>query len=196
MPAGCNVVVAIMCYTGYNQEDSIIFNQSAIDRGLFRAFSSVTITECEKMYDDRMVQESICNPAYANIKKCKYTKAQCAHLDENGLPQIGTTIVNGMIVIGKVQKITATQDETENLIEEVRDASVVWKKSIPQRVTDVIITETEKGERLVHVKMISVRVPQIGDKFASRHAQKGTMGKHWHRCAGASQYCCTGKSHF
>lgn len=166
MTTGINVICAIMCYTGYNQEDSIIFNQGAIDRGLFRAFSQLTMTDTIDTNKNNMrgMEEYHCNPYHANLRKGKYKKEDCVHLDQDGLPRVGERIVKGMVVIGKICVQVTVDPSSGTNCEVVSDLSVRWKKDIPQRVVDVIVTETN-NRRVVHVKLISVRIPQIGDKF-------------------------------
>lgn len=178
MPTGINPVVAIMTYTGYNQEDSIIFNQAALDRGALRAFTQLTMSDMidytKNNYDG--IVQSYCNPYYANLSKRKYQRQDCQHLDEDGLPKVGVTITKGMVVIGKICVQNGYDPITQTTREIVSDLSVKWKKDIAQRVIDVILTYDDRGRKVVHVKLISTRIPQIGDKFSSRHGQKGTIG--------------------
>lgn len=84
IPSGINAIIAILCYTGYNQEDSVIFNQSSIDRGFFRAFSEMTVTDIEKTMNSGDNVERFCNPFNASVKHFRFSQRECAHLDELG----------------------------------------------------------------------------------------------------------------
>lgn len=105
-----------------------------------RAFTTLTYTEVEKAYRENDRVEKMCNPAHVNIVNPKFPASACRHLDENGLPEIGTTITSGMILIGKIQIVAVSNDDGTHLKEEVRDMSVIWKKPIAQRVKQVVFT--------------------------------------------------------
>ncbi|AFZ81227.1 DNA-directed RNA polymerase II subunit, putative [Theileria equi strain WA] len=165
LPAGINAIVAIMCYTGYNQEDSLIMNQSSIDRGLFRsAFNRTYISE--EKYVGSTIVERFERPGTANIlglKRGDYTK-----LDADGLVEPGSRVMGDDIIIGR----TSTADE-----EDMRqDCSCCLRANENGVVDTVLVSVNAKGTKFAKVKVRSVRVPQIGDKFASRHGQKGTIG--------------------
>jgi len=175
MPCGINVIVAIMTYTGFNQEDSVIVNQSAIDRGLFHTTHYRTISDTEKkggMYSS----ETICvpppnrgkrgQPGYFRRKNGNYSL-----LDERGVVRERLTVKKGDIIIGKIHtKSSKTGEET------ITDCSVAVKQGNEGVIDRVHVTITPDGYKLVKVVIRQSRVPIIGDKFASRYAQKGTIG--------------------
>jgi DNA-directed RNA polymerase II subunit RPB2 len=161
LPSGINAVVAICCYSGYNQEDSIVMNKSAIDRGLFRsAFYRTFKEECHAVSGTH--KESFENPHDNNCKSMKYANYNL--LDEDGLICPGTKVTGNDILVGKV---SGNGD---------KDLSVSMKPSEEGTVDKVMISTNEQGMSLVKTKVRSIRVPEIGDKFASVHAQKGTIG--------------------
>ena len=176
LPAGINAIVAIMCYTGYNQEDSVIMNQSSIDRGFFRsAFFRTYYTEEKR--EARLKHETIEVPDSKNctgLRHGSYTKLDC-----EGLIAPGTRVSGDDIIIGKTGlcKIEEDDNEIENpVIKRKQDISEAIRPSESGIIESVMLTTDRQGYKIAKVKCRSVRVPQIGDKFASRHGQKGTIG--------------------
>ena len=187
LPAGINAIVAIMCYTGYNQEDSVIMNQNSIDRGLFRRAFFRTYQTQQKgcPQEERDVQnqnkeqakkilngEKIEVPNRSNcigMRHAAYNK-----LDKDGLIKPSTRVNGDDIIIGKTQYFSKGDSGNERI--ERRDISVALRSSENGVVDTVMITNDSEGYKMVKVKCRSIRVPQIGDKFASRHGQKGTIG--------------------
>ena len=97
LPAGCNAIVAIACYTGYNQEDSIIFNQSSIDRGLFRSAFFRTYSDTQ----DKDEQFEI-----PDFKRCSGRKhGTYDKLDIDGLICPGAQVSGDDVIIGKSSQI-------------------------------------------------------------------------------------------
>ena len=165
MGSGINCVVAICCYTGFNQEDSVLINKSAIDKGLFRSYVFKTISTIEKKLNNSSY-ERICIPN-VNIRQSSncYSK-----LDVDGLIKVGEKVSTGDVIIGKVLNIT----KNNNLIQ--KDCSISLKQGESGIIDKVIKTTTTDGYTLIKVKIRSLRIPEVGDKFASRAAQKGTCG--------------------
>jgi len=172
LPAGENAIVAIATYTGYNQEDSIIINKSAIDRGLFRSMTlkkyediskksnSQTVVEDEFGIKDKSLVKGI------NEKERNYNK-----INEKGFAPEETKLFNGDIIIGKVSPIT---DGNGKLY---RDESQAYKFNISGYV-DKVWPKIYDGDgyQMIKMRIRSERIPIIGDKFCSRHGQKGTIG--------------------
>jgi DNA-directed RNA polymerase II subunit RPB2 len=165
MGSGINAVVAICCYTGFNQEDSILINKSAIDKGLFRSYVYKTISTIEKKINNSSY-EKICIPNI-NIRHSSncYTK-----LDTDGLIKMGTKVTTGDVIIGKTLHISKNNEIIE------KDCSIIIKQGESGIIDKVLTTTTIDGYRLIKIKIRSLRIPEVGDKFASRAAQKGTCG--------------------
>jgi DNA-directed RNA polymerase II subunit RPB2 len=163
LPAGQNCIVAIACYTGYNQEDSIILNKSSIDRGLFRSTMYKTYTNTAKRKNDTLYESFEC-PDRNNTMGMG--RADYSKLGKDGLVLPGTIMCNGDVIIGKV----AVSGK------ERKDCSVVLKINEPVVVDQILTTTNSDGRQTVKVRTRSLCIPEIGDKFSSRHGQKGTVG--------------------
>lgn len=189
LPSGINACVAIACYSGYNQEDSVIMSQSAIDRGLFRSVYYRSFRDEEKR-PLAGLQETFEVPDRSECVQMKpgsYDK-----LEEDGLVAEGTPIFGNDILVGKTSPNFApgTSMEEMNSMQAPGIASMAsltgektkkclsqGAKSTERGVVDkVLVATNEEGARFVKVRLRSVRKPQIGDKFSSRHGQKGTVG--------------------
>lgn len=178
MPSGINAIVAIASYTGQNQEDSIIFNQSAIERGLFVMTQYKTIDDCEKKRDSYSL-ETICKPPLENTsvkeddpKYFKRKRANYSMLDENGVIKRGMVVKKGIVIIGKV----LTKSSKDKAIETRIDISRVIQEGEEGIVDKVYYQTNPNGYILVKIVIRKEMSPIPGDKFASRAAQKGTIG--------------------
>jgi DNA-directed RNA polymerase II subunit RPB2 len=165
MPAGTNVIVAIACYTGFNQEDSVLLNKSAIERGLFVTTSYRTLVDEEKKQGTYNF-ETICLPPIEKRKR----NVNYSYLDENGIVKLrnnGRSIYvdKGDVIIGK----TLTKSN-KNGEEEIFDCSFIIKHGEEGYIDRVIETVTPNGYKMVKVVIRNMKTPEIGDKFASRAA--------------------------
>lgn len=163
IPSGQNLIVAIMSQA-FNQEDSVIINQDAVDRGLLRCFVQRTTkydTPCssQETFSIERPPDQTRNKKYANY----------AHLQSDGLPQVGCCLQNGDTIIGATVKSSASN--------EARDHSVTNRHG--ECFVDMILKSTNKdGKPRVCVRTYSrVRNLNIGDKVSSRHGQKGVVGR-------------------
>ncbi|KAK1753932.1 hypothetical protein QBC47DRAFT_385223 [Echria macrotheca] len=175
LPAGQNAIVAILCYSGYNQEDSVIMNQSSIDRGLFRSLYFRSYTDCEKQIGFNIV-EKFEKPTRSDTLRLKHGTYD--KLDDDGLISPGSRVTGEDIIIGKTAPINPDNAELgQRTVQHVkRDASTPLRGTEKGIVDSVIVTTNQDGCRYVKVRVRTTKVPQIGDKFASRHGQKGTIG--------------------
>jgi DNA-directed RNA polymerase II subunit RPB2 len=175
LPAGQNAIVAIACYSGYNQEDSVIMNQSSIDRGLFRSLFYRAYTEQEKRIGVNVL-EQFEKPTRADTMRLKagtYDK-----LDDDGVVAPGVRVSGDDIIIGKTAPIPSDAKELgqKTTLHTKRDVSTPLRSTENGIVDQVLFTTNTEGLRFVKVRTRTTKVPQIGDKFASRHGQKGTIG--------------------
>lgn len=174
LPAGINSIVAIASYTGYNQEDSIILNKSAIERGFFRSSFYRTYSDVESTITDRL--ETFEKPSKQDcrgMKNCNYDK-----LDDDGTISVGALVSADDVIIGKTLRISEEAVKVGDKIKKFnkRDSSTALKHAENAVVEQVLLTTNQDGYKICKIRVRSQRVPQIGDKFASLHAQKGTCG--------------------
>lgn len=154
LPTGTNAIVAIMCYESFNQEDSIIVNQSALDRGFARADTYKTIKESLSGKDKSVFQRP--------IKRRRVGKYNS--LEEDGMLRPGVTVKTGDCIIGKVTYGKNRKEDNSKMA------------SFPGMVDKVTMYQERNGDKAVKVRVRQTRIPVIGDKFSSRHGQKGTVG--------------------
>jgi DNA-directed RNA polymerase II subunit RPB2 len=169
-PYGINAVVAIGCYGGYNVEDSILFNEGSIKRGMFNTtyFNMYETYEESSKVASSTIDSKISNIENENVigKKPGY---DYSNLDENGVIIENTMLDDKKIVIGKV---TNNINNPNNYL----DASIGPKKGQLGFVDKAFITEGDEGYRIAKVRIREERIPAQGDKFCSRCGQKGTVG--------------------
>ena len=168
MPYGINAIVAIGCYTGFSQEDAVIVNQSAVDRGLFTALASKTIVEQERRTPSAAMREIFGMPEAAARKRgCNYS-----FLDSMGIVELHTRVKKGDVIVGKY--LTCTR--VAGLPPKIIDKSYVVKKDEEGYIERVALMTTPSGNRLVKIVISKLRSLELGDKMASGGAQKGTIG--------------------
>lgn len=180
-PAGQNLVVAVISYEGYNMQDAIIFNKAALERGLMRSVSFRTYETQEHTYAMPGAYDEIVNPISEHIMtrykpSKKHRPETYEKLDDDGIARVGSRVKGNYAVIGK---ISPTRFGGEGLIALSRGDNSVRLSPEEFGVVDAAYATSVPGNDknlLVKVKVRSHMVPQIGDKFASRHGQKGVIG--------------------
>ena len=167
---GINAIVAIGSYGGYNVEDSILFNEGSINRGMF---NTTYFNMYEAREESTKVAGSNIDTRFVNIESKNVIGKKPGYdyslLDSNGLIQENTPLDDRKIVIGKVT--TNVSNPTT-----FSDASISPKKGQLGYVDKAFITEGEEGFRIAKIRIREERLPAQGDKFCSRCGQKGTVG--------------------
>ena len=171
IPSGEQVVVAIMSHSGYNQEDSVLFNKGSIDRGLFLA----TIYHTEKDEDKKLYgnEEMRCKPDKTKTKNMKF--ANYDKINSQGLVPENTLVEDRDIIIAKVLPIKENKNDYTKTIK-YTDESHVHRTGEETFIDKNYSESNGDGYNFCKVRLRSVRRPVIGDKFSSRHGQKGTIG--------------------
>jgi len=170
---GENVIVAIMCLNGYNVEDAILVNQAALDRGLFRTTyytSYQTHEERETTGDNEQRVKSFTSVGTDESVVRLLPGHDYSQLDANGLIREGTPVNDKTILIGLTTSNSGSGSGTKV------DESVAPKKGQLGVVDRAFMTVGEEGERIAKVRVRETRIPNLGDKMASRAGQKGTVG--------------------
>ncbi len=172
-PEGQNIVIAIMCYDGYNLNDAIVMNRSSIERGLFRSFYFRTYETVKKRYWGGQEDEiTVPDPSIKGYRG----EEEYKHLAEDGIINPETEVSSDAVLIGKISPLRfLSGEEFISDIENRRETSVSIRHGEKGVVDRVIITETLDGNQLIKVVVRDERIPELGDKFASRHGQKGVI---------------------
>jgi DNA-directed RNA polymerase II subunit RPB2 len=171
-PSGCNITVAIMTHTGYNQEDSLLVNKGSIDRGLLQ----ITITHTEKDEDKQKIngdEEIRCKPDSSKTKGMKFGNYN--KVNSKGVVPENTLIENRDIIIAKVTPIKENRNDHTKVIK-YEDGSKQYRTVEETYIDKNYIDRNGDGYSFAKVRLRSLRKPVIGDKFSSRHGQKGTVG--------------------
>ena len=172
IPSGCNINVAIMTHTGYNQEDSLLVNKGSIERGLFQA----TIYHTEKDEDKQKIngdEEIRCKPDATKTKGMKFGNYN--KVNSKGVIPENTLVENRDIIIAKVTPIKENRNDHTKVIK-YEDQSRIHKTVEEVYIDKNYIDRNGDGYSFAKVRLRALRRPVIGDKFSSRHGQKGTVG--------------------
>lgn len=160
-PSGTNAIVAVLSYTGYDMEDAMILNKSAVDRGMFRG--DIYQTECIDLSSKR--RENV--PEV--FAKSRLSRDTGDVIDSDGLPRVGETVVPN-------EQYYSVYNTLTGAIRPVR-----LKGTEPAAIDYVAVNGTNSKGSLekVNIRLRRKRNPIIGDKFSSRHGQKGVCSQLW-----------------
>jgi DNA-directed RNA polymerase II subunit RPB2 len=168
MPYGFNCIIAATSESGYNQDDGLIINRDSVARGMFHSLGFRTY-DCAEEEDSRTKTHShVANPGAVPAWTALRPGMDYSKLDERGIIREGEIVDDTTVLVGRYMVVPATND--------VKDVSVAPALHTQGRVDSVVVLHQGDGRLLVKVRVIALRVPVLGDKFSSRHGQKGTIG--------------------
>ena len=191
-PAGVNCVVAVLPFDGFNIEDSVVLSKQSVERGLARSIFYRTYAEKAKRYDgglrDVFERPDPSMPPRGYSGERHYTK-----LDSTGSAAVGAEIGPGDMVIGRTGPPRFMADSERGAVQAGaakaggrdspglgpaarRDKSVRARPGERGTVDTVLLSQAADGTRMLKVRVAEMRSPEIGDKFAARHGQKGVCG--------------------
>ncbi len=172
-PAGQNLVVAIMTYEGYNMEDALILNKGSLDRGLGRSFYFRPYSAIEMNYAGGLKDEIAMPEKDSSGYKME---SSYNHLEDDGIISPEAEVNEGEVMIGKMSPPKFLSEAREISIRTKKESSVSMRQEEKGIVESVFITEDCEGNKIVQVKTRDQRIPELGDKFATAHGQKGVVG--------------------
>ena len=175
MPSGRNIVVAIMAYGGYNQEDSIMINKGSLDRGLFQSVFFRTYKDEEKKNQSSGEEERFGRPDPEMTKQLR--NGNYGKLADDGFVPENTFVNSDDILVGKVVPLRVpTGMVLPAGAKKYRDVSRTPRNNESGFVDKIFKNRNGEGYSFVKIRLRELRTPEIGDKFSSRHGQKGTCG--------------------
>ena len=174
-PAGQNLTVAIMSYEGYNMEDGLILNESSIERGMQRSYYYKLYNSSEIKYPGGL-QDRISLPN-KDVKGYRMEE-DYRYIQDDGIIYVGQYVEAGDVIIGKISPPRFIE-EIEGFGQMVNlniDSSLALKEEESGVISSILIIENNSGDKEINVLLRQQRSPVVGDKFASRHGQKGIIG--------------------
>ena len=165
---GMNIVLAIACWSGYNQEDGIVMNYDAITRGMFRSMAFRSYEAREEDDEKANTKVRFGNPANIGAWKDLKPGLDYSKLDERGIVKEGEYVDENTVIVGAFMVSI-----TGGNISDASKTPQVWTRG---RVEKVVVMVNNMGLRLVKIRVVQDRMPELGDKFSNRHGQKGTIG--------------------
>ena len=184
LPAGHNAIVAVMSYSGYDIEDAVILNKASVDRGYGRCIvyrNSKCVLKKHTNCPEDKIDGPLFDPKFEEPRKIWKHLA----LDADGLPYIGTPILPHQVMINKktaCKQIPSLSDKSNPLgIESssqpmFKEAPITHRGRVPVYIENVMMSVDNEDSKICKISYREVRRPEIGDKFSSRHGQKGVTG--------------------
>ena len=178
IPAGQNACIAVMSYSGYDIEDAVVLNKASIDRGFGRCMVLKKSQTSVRRYQNGCLDRT-CGPpdptAFPDGEDDKRYQ-RYRGIDKDGLCMVGELLENGTVMVNKESPMDTSTPVERLMNVNYKYSGMSYRSSAPSYVDRVLISSNESEQFLIKVMMRQVRRPEVGDKFASRHGQKGVCG--------------------
>ncbi len=174
-PSGQNCLMAVISFEGYNMEDALIFNKASIERGFGRStFFRIYEAACRQYLGGLKDKLVIPEAGIRGYRGEQYYRM----LEPDGIIGLESKVNGGDVLVGRTSPPRFLEEYKEFEVKgpTMRDTSVDMRPAEKGVVDALLITETREGSKLVKARVRDQRVPELGDKFASRHGQKGVIG--------------------
>lgn len=176
-PIGQNLIIALGTFDGYNIEDAVVFNKDSVDRGLARSTYMRTYqTEAQRFYGGQKDEIEIPDKDVRGYR----SEESYNMLDEDGIANPETEVDSDDVVVGKTSPPkflgSGGGEEIKMGLADRRETSLTVRHGEQGKIDSVMVSETGDGDKLIKAKMREYRIPELGDKFATRHGQKGVIG--------------------
>jgi DNA-directed RNA polymerase III subunit RPC2 len=176
LPAGQNATVAVMSYSGYDIEDALVLNKASCDRGfgrcqVFRKYST-QLRKYTNGHEDR-IGDCVMQPEDPETPIPKHVI-----LDTDGFAHVGEKITMGNVFINKQMPLntTSTGIGSDYGANEYKEAPMTYRLPDPSYVDKIMVSRSHNDSTVIKVQTRQTRRPELGDKFSSRHGQKGVVG--------------------
>ncbi len=176
-PIGQNMVVALASFDGYNMEDAVIMNKASVDRGLARsAYMRTYKTEAQRFWGGQKDEIGVPDKDVRGYR----SEEDYAKLDEDGIINPETVVNSDDVLVGKTSPPkflgSGGGEEVQMGLADRRETSLTVRHGEHGKIDHVMVSETGEGDKLLKLKLRNYRIPELGDKFATRHGQKGVVG--------------------
>ncbi|QLG70437.1 hypothetical protein HG535_0A03760 [Zygotorulaspora mrakii] len=172
LPAGQNATVAVMSYSGYDIEDALVLNKASIDKGFGRCETRRKTTAILKRYPNH-TQDII---GGMRVDENDEPIWQHKSLGADGLGEVGMKVENGQVYINKSIPTNASEGVLNTAQAQYKETPVTYRGPEPSRIDQVMMSVSDNDQALIKVLLRQNRRPELGDKFSSRHGQKGVCG--------------------
>ncbi|HIH15189.1 MAG: DNA-directed RNA polymerase subunit B' [archaeon GW2011_AR17] len=175
-PSGQNVTIALLSYDGYNMQDALIVNEGSIQRGLARSFYFRPYNADELRYQGGLIDEI--GVPDKEVKAYR-TEEDYRFLEDDGIVFPEAKVKEDDVLIGKTSppRFLGEMEEFSIAANTRRESSIAVKHGEHGVVDMVVLTENDEGNKLIQIRLRDLRIPEPGDKFASRYGQKGVIGR-------------------